>query len=172
VYRWGVIQEGSQATWDVMWERALAETSATQTDNLYYGMANSQNSDILLKYIMLAQDEANVRSQNFMTILQYISYNPAGTDLVWDWVRSHWEWLVDRFTLNDRYLGQLVFNICKYFTTTKKLTEMEAFFIQYPEAGAGEIYRQQALETVQFNIRWVQNNADVILSWLNSQKLS
>lgn len=32
-------------------------------------------------------DEKNVRTQNFLTILEYISSNPAGTDLVWSWVR-------------------------------------------------------------------------------------
>ena len=48
--------------------------------------------------------------------------------------------------------------------------QMEAFFEQYPEAGAGEQYREQALETVQTNIRWVEANAQQIGDWLNSRK--
>lgn len=47
---------------------------------------------------------------------------------------------------------------------------MEEFFAMYPDAGAGELNRQQALETVRFNIRWVEAYSHTILKWLNSQK--
>lgn len=47
VYRWGVVQGGTQEMWDTMWQRALTEMSATETDNLYYGMANFQETGIL-----------------------------------------------------------------------------------------------------------------------------
>ena len=49
IYRWGIVLEGSQESWDVMWQRALKEQSATEVDNLYYGMANVQNAEILKK---------------------------------------------------------------------------------------------------------------------------
>ncbi|XP_063881368.1 glutamyl aminopeptidase-like isoform X4 [Scylla paramamosain] len=167
-YRWGVVKEGDREMWEVMWQRALGETSATETDNLYYGMANFQDTSILQSYIELSMKEENVRSQNFLAILEYISTNPVGNSLVWDWVRSNWEWLVERYTINDRYLGQLIPRICRYFATGQKLTEMEEFFSQYPEAGAGERYRQQAIETVKYNIRWVNDNAATILAWLQA----
>ena len=38
-----------------------------------------------------------VRSQDFFTVVQYISQNPIGSKLVWDWVRSNWEYLVNRY---------------------------------------------------------------------------
>ncbi|KAG7172427.1 Glutamyl aminopeptidase-like 3 [Homarus americanus] len=170
VYRWGMVQSGSQENWEVMWQRSLVEQCATEQDNFYFGLANAQDKNILQRYIELAQDEKNVRSQNLYSVLLYISDNPAGTDLVWDWVRSNWEWLVNRYTLNDRYLGQLIFNISKYFSTSEKLTQMEKFFTQYPDAGAGELNRQQALESIRLNIRWVKSYSTTILNWLNSQK--
>ncbi|XP_066990177.1 glutamyl aminopeptidase-like [Macrobrachium rosenbergii] len=168
IYRWG-ITEGSQECWDVMWQRSLEEQNATELDNLYYGMANVQNAETLQKYIELAKDEKNVRCQNFLNVLQYISSNPMGCDLVWDWVRENWPWLVARYTLNDRYLGQMVPNISRYFTTEEKLKEMKEFFVKYPEGGAGELCRKQALETVEFNINWLERNAQTILQWLKSQ---
>lgn len=171
VYRWGLVQGGSQEKWEVMWQRSLVEQSATEQDNLFYGMASSQVSSILQRYIELAKDEKNVRSQNFLHVLQYISSNPAGTDLVWDWVRSNWEWLVERYTLNDRYLGQLIPSISRYFSSAQKLAQMEEFFAMYPDAGAGDLNRQQALETVRFNIRWVEAYSSTILKWLNSSQI-
>lgn len=45
---------------------------------------------------------------------------------------------------------------------------MEEFFSQYPDAGTGQLNREQALETVRFNIRWVEAYATVIEEWLAS----
>jgi glutamyl aminopeptidase len=45
---------------------------------------------------------------------------------------------------------------------------MKAFFAQYPEAGAGARARQEALENVQNNIRWIANYKKVLGDWLES----
>lgn len=46
--------------------------------------------------------------------------------------------------------------------------QMEHFFSLTPDAGAGEIPRKQALETVKNNIEWVQRNEDEIRKWLEA----
>lgn len=170
VLRRGMVLGGTDEVWQELWRRSVVMQDATQKDNLLYGLANSQDTDTLSNYITMSQDPINVRTQDFLHVLQYISYNPSGMDLVWDWVRANWDWLVDRYTLNDRYLGQLIPNISLYFATQEKLDEMEAFFALYPEAGAGEQYREQALETVKTNIRWVADNSQQIQDWLGARK--
>lgn len=65
---------------------------------------------------------------------------------------------------NEMYLVQDIILVVYY------PTQMEEFFAKYPEAGAGELNRQQALETVRSNIRWVEAYSSTILDWLNSQK--
>jgi glutamyl aminopeptidase len=40
--------------------------------------------------------------------------------------RDSWQYLVDRFTLNDRYLGRLIPTITKTFTSELKLREVSA----------------------------------------------
>lgn len=96
-----------------------------------------------------------------------MSKNPVGTSLVWDWVRTNWVFLVDRYTLNDRYLGQLIPGITKSFATETKLNEMKAFFERYPEAGAGAASRAKALETVSNNIKWLAKHSGKLEDWLN-----
>lgn len=44
--------------------------------------------------------------------------------------------------------------------------QMESFFKQYPEAGAGATARRQALENVRNNIEWVTVNQPVVVQWL------
>lgn len=75
---------------------------------------------------------------------------------------------MDRYTLNDRYLGSLIPSITKTFATKIKLSEMENFFAKYPDAGAGAMNRAKALETVSNNIKWLAKNSGKLESWLNS----
>lgn len=46
--------------------------------------------------------------------------------------------------------------------------QMENFFKLTPDAGAGEMPRQQALETVKNNIEWTNRNQAEIAAWLES----
>ena len=43
---------------------------------------------------------------------------------------------------------------------------MNDFWAKYPDAGAGARGRDQARESIQRNIDWMNNNADVIATWL------
>ncbi len=43
---------------------------------------------------------------------------------------------------------------------------MKEFFAKYPDAGAGARAREQALETVQNNIKWLNNNKKDLENWL------
>lgn len=117
----------------------------------------------------MAWDENYVRGQDYFTCLQYISENPIGQSLVWDYVRENWPRLVKRFGINERYLGRMIPAITSNFSSQTKLEEMEAFFAKYPEAGAGTAARKQALETVKFNMKWLEQNLEPIRRWLASQ---
>lgn len=114
----------------------------------------------------MAENEDYVRRQDYFTCLQNIAGNPVGEPIVWEFVREHWEDLVARFTLNERYMGRMIPAITARFSTETKLEEMEAFFAKYPEAGAGTASRKQALETVKYNINWMKTNLEEISQWL------
>lgn len=77
---------------------------------------------------------------------------------------------MDRYTLNDRYLGSLIPSITKTFATETRLEEMKAFFAKYPEAGAGAMNRAKALETVSNNIKWLAKNREKLDNWLNTHE--
>ncbi|XP_032666261.1 glutamyl aminopeptidase isoform X1 [Odontomachus brunneus] len=167
IYYYGMYHVGDEAKWNVMFQRFVDETDSSEKLKLMIGLAGIRSSWILSKFITTATDENYVRAQDFFRCLTTISKNPVGTPLVWDWVRANWQFLVDRYTLNDRYLGQLIPGITKSFTTETKLNEMNAFFEKYPEAGAGAASRAKALETVSNNIKWLARNKDKLGDWLN-----
>ncbi|XP_044586424.1 glutamyl aminopeptidase isoform X2 [Cotesia glomerata] len=168
VYKYGMSHVGKEADWDIMFNRFIQETNADEKLKLMRGLAGVRSSYLLNKFIGIAVDLKYVKSQDTFNCLMSIAANPVGGPLVWDWVRENWEFLVKRYTLNDRYLGQLVPGIAKYFATDAKLAELKAFFAKYPEAGAGKTQRVAALETVANNIKWLKKNSEILDNWLSS----
>ncbi|XP_050744759.1 glutamyl aminopeptidase isoform X1 [Drosophila biarmipes] len=166
VYYYGLQQVNTEDAWDKMWKLYLEETDAQEKVKLMNGLAAVQVPWILQRYINWAWDESNVRRQDYFTLLGYISTNPVGQSLVWDYVRENWEKLVERFGINERTLGRLIPTITARFSTETKLEEMQQFFTKYPEAGAGTTARQQALEAVKANIKWLTVNKAQVGEWL------
>ena len=52
---------------------------------------------------------------------------------------------MQRFSLNNRYLGRLPGQVASGFVSGFKRDEVEAFFEKYPEGGAGEEVKSLAL---------------------------
>ncbi|XP_017474764.1 PREDICTED: glutamyl aminopeptidase-like [Rhagoletis zephyria] len=171
VYYYGAYAANEQS-WNKMWELFVNESDASEKSKLMYGLSAVQVPWILSNYINLAWDENNVRSQDYFTCLQYIAANPVGEPIVWDYVREHWPDLVNRFGLNERYLGNMIPSITSRFDKQTKLEEMEQFFAKYPEAGAGAAARVRALETVKNNIAWLANNKENVGAWLTEHSAS
>lgn len=73
----------------------------------------------------MAWDEKNVRGQDYFGCLSSISNNHIGEGIVWDYVRNNWEKLVQRFGLNERYLGRMIPSIVSSFSTEIKLEEVK-----------------------------------------------
>uniref|UniRef100_A0A3P8SHS1 Aminopeptidase n=1 Tax=Amphiprion percula TaxID=161767 RepID=A0A3P8SHS1_AMPPE len=116
------------------------------------------------------KDESVVRSQDLFTLVRYVSYNPLGQRMAWDWTTLNWDYLVNRsvYTINDRNLGRLLTQITTTYNTEFQLWTMEHFFNLTPDAGAGEMPRKQALETVRNNIEWIRRNENEIREWLEN----
>ncbi|XP_059047382.1 glutamyl aminopeptidase-like [Achroia grisella] len=164
------MKSASHLEWDKLWEILLKEEDVQEQAKLRHALSAPRDITILRKYLILAWDEKNIRGQDYLGVLHFISSNPSGEMLVWDEVRSNWPQLVDRFTLNSRYLGGLVTGITSSFNTKLKLDEMEAWFAKYPEAGAGATARLRALETVRNNIKWVSIHQPTVAAWLQTQQ--
>ena len=53
-----------------------------------------------------------------------------------------------------------------YLSSIIKINQVEEFFDEYPDAGAGATPRQQALDSIKTNIAWVERNQQIIIDWL------
>ncbi|NWV09614.1 AMPE aminopeptidase, partial [Ptilonorhynchus violaceus] len=165
VYRYGMQNSGNETSWTYMFEKYQETSLAQEKEKLLYGLASVKNITLLDRYLKYIYNTSLVKSQDVFTVLRYISYNTYGKTMAWDWIRLNWQYLVDRFTINDRTLGRIV-TIAQNYNTELQLWQMENFFEKYPDAGAGESPRSQSLEQVRNNIEWLKENKEEIQTWL------
>lgn len=168
VYRYGLGNSESEELWNVLFESKFKkETNTQERLKLMAALAATPNVTILAKYLEIAKDESIIRSQDYFTVLSYISMNPKGEQLVWDFYRNQYQYLVDRFTLNDRYFGRFIVRVTGKFDTEARLKEVKDFFELHPDAGAGTAARNQALEGVENRIKWLATHKKDVEDWLN-----
>lgn len=166
VYYYGMVHSGSEDVWDQMWGIYVKEQDANEKAKLMEGLSAIQVPWILKRFVNLAWNPENVREQDYFTCIQGIAANPVGEPIVWEYVRENWEKMVDRFGINNRYLGRMIPAITGNFDTETKLGEVLAFFQRYPDAGAGASSREQAVANIRVNIQWLKSNLKDIHDWL------
>ncbi|NXW32120.1 AMPE aminopeptidase, partial [Phaetusa simplex] len=167
VYRYGMQNSGNETSWNYMFEKYQETSLAQEKEKLLYGLASVKNITLLDRYLKYIYNTSLIKTQDVFTVLRYISYNTYGKTMAWDWIRLNWEYLVNRFTINDRNLGRIV-TITQTFNTELQLWQMENFFEKYPNAGAGEMPRSQSIEQVKNNIEWLKVNKEEIQRWLGA----
>uniref|UniRef100_A0A803TTY1 Aminopeptidase n=1 Tax=Anolis carolinensis TaxID=28377 RepID=A0A803TTY1_ANOCA len=168
VYRFGMQHSGNEQAWEYMFEKYQTTALAQEKEKLLYGLASVKNITLLDRFLKCIYNTTLIKSQDVFNVLRYISLNSYGKTMVWDWVRLNWEYLVSRYTLNDRNLGRLPSRITGTFNTELQLWQMENFFEKYPNAGAGEASRKQAAETVKSNIEWLKQHREELAVWFGS----
>ncbi|XP_017874509.1 PREDICTED: glutamyl aminopeptidase [Drosophila arizonae] len=166
VYYYGMKQASNEKNWEALLELFKTESDASEKSKLMFGLSAVQDAQLLYRFLDLASDETIVRSQDYFTAVENIANNPVGMPIVWDYYRENWPTLVARFGLNNRSFGRLIARITSKFASEQKLQEVESFFVKYPESGAGASSRQEAIETIKYNINWLKANRNDIASWL------
>nr|XP_023420111.1 glutamyl aminopeptidase [Cavia porcellus] len=125
-YRYGMQNSGNETSWDYTLKKYQSTSLAQEKDKLLYGLASVQSVSLLARYLDLLKDPNVIKAQDVFTVIRYISYNTYGKRMAWNWIQLNWDYLVDRFTINDRYLGRIV-TIAEPFNTELQLWEMQTF---------------------------------------------
>jgi len=88
IYNFGMKQQGHEnGNWEKMWDLFKNELDPQEKLKLMVALTYVRDEGILQKYLILAEDEANVRGQDYFTVLQFMSDNAIGQAVVWNYVR-------------------------------------------------------------------------------------
>ena len=96
VYKYGMGNSNDPDSWETMFNRYVNEINSQEKSKLLFGLSRVKEPWILERFLVLAKNESNIRSQDYLTALSYIGYNPVGNLLVWNFIRSEWQYLLDR----------------------------------------------------------------------------
>ncbi|XP_065212642.1 glutamyl aminopeptidase-like isoform X2 [Planococcus citri] len=162
------IEQSTSEEWNQLYELFLRERNPQDKLRIMRALGGTRQTQTISRYLQLGKNESVVRSQDFLTLISSTAQNPTASPIVWDFVRNEWEYLVDRYTINDRYLGNMVAAVTSHFATETRLQQMNEFFAKYPEAGAGSAARKRALERVKNNIKWRQTNVAKLRKWFDA----
>ncbi|XP_043845494.1 aminopeptidase N [Dromiciops gliroides] len=167
------IARGGEEEWDFAWNQFRNATIVAEADKLRSAMACSTEVWILQRYLSYVLDPTLIRKQDATSTLTSICSNVIGQSLTWDFVRGNWRKLFVDYGGGSFSFSNLIQSVTQRFSTEYELQQLEQFKEDNIDIGFGSGTRalEQALEKTRTNIKWVNDNKEVVLQWFkkNSQ---
>lgn len=155
VFRHGMRQTGDESTWLQVFERYLQETDHAEKLKIMAALGEVQDEELLSRYLNFTFDETKIRRQDIGTVFGTVASNPQGRDIAWNFLRANWQTFISKFGENSRVPGNLLLHVCGDFNTPEKMEEIKEFLMEHPETDATSKSRQQCVQGVDNNIKWI-----------------
>lgn len=94
MYYVGIAKSGAEE-WDRLWAIYENTKEASEKARIRYGLAGSTEPWILTRYLGYCLDPNKIRSQDATSVVSYISGNPIGKYLAWNFFRTNWDKLFE-----------------------------------------------------------------------------
>ncbi|XP_023671110.1 alanyl (membrane) aminopeptidase-like b [Paramormyrops kingsleyae] len=165
------IAVGGEKEWDFAWEAYINATIASEKDKLRYGMSCSRNIWILNRYLTYTLDPSKIRKMDFVSTVNYIAANVAGQSLAWEFVQSHWTYIIQEYGGGIMPLGNLIDGVTERFSSELELKQLKQFQKDHgPDSfGSATQALEQAIERTGANIKWVKENKQTVLDWFQRE---
>ncbi|CAI9539718.1 unnamed protein product [Staurois parvus] len=151
--------------WDFLFEKYKTYPTG-EMHLIEYALTLTQDKD-KLQWLMDESLKGDlVKTQELPHMVVMVSKNQIGHLLAWQFLKKNWDELTQKFELGSRTLGDMVVGITRLFSTGDWLEEVTEFFDLLKENGSQLRCVQQAKETIEENIRWMDKNLDLVKTWL------
>ncbi|XP_064882937.1 endoplasmic reticulum aminopeptidase 1b [Oncorhynchus nerka] len=111
-----------------------------------------------------------MKTQDLPHVVISVSRNPKGYKLAWDFLRHNWHTLVKKFDLGSHSISGMVTGVTNQYSTREMLDEVRWFFDSLSEeTGSGLRCIQQTYESIEENIRWMDQHLPQLKAWLDRQ---
>ncbi|XP_077571930.1 endoplasmic reticulum aminopeptidase 1-like isoform X2 [Stigmatopora nigra] len=112
-----------------------------------------------------------IKTQDFPDVLVYVSRNPKGQRLAWDFLRANWATLIHKFEVGSSAIAHMVTGVTNPFSTKTMLTAVWKFFNPLTEEMGGDMRCiQQAYDNIAGNVRWAESNFPELQTWLKKRQ--
>ncbi|XP_009702186.1 PREDICTED: endoplasmic reticulum aminopeptidase 1, partial [Cariama cristata] len=112
-----------------------------------------------------------IRTQDLPRIIVLVGRNPSGYHLAWTFLKENWEKVVEKFELGSNSIAGIVTGVTSRYSTRSQLAQVKEFFGSLEEKSAQLRCVQQAIETIEDNIEWMDRNFEKVKTWLQNNHL-
>lgn len=159
--------------WDFLFEKYRDSMHTSVKSRIKSALTISPLQD-KLKWMMEQSLLGEVmKTQDLPHVVISISRNPRGYKLAWDFLRTHWHSLIKKFDLGSHSISGMVIAVTNQYSTREMLEEVRGFFgALTEETGANLRSIQQTCETIEENIRWMDQYLPLLQAWLDRRSPS
>ncbi|XP_069102239.1 aminopeptidase N-like [Argopecten irradians] len=163
------IAHGGVEEWDFAYRMFKASNVAGEQGRLMAALACSKETWVLSRYLVYSISPDKIRKQDATSVIVYISNNPIGRALAWDFVRGHWDFLMNEYGAGSFSFSGLISGLSSKFNTEYELEQLNDFMEKHPDMGSGTRAFKQAIEKTSSNVKWMSENYNKVETWLQGQ---
>ncbi|XP_015198916.2 endoplasmic reticulum aminopeptidase 1-like [Lepisosteus oculatus] len=167
IFREGV-RRGGHREWMFVLQKYLRSVSSTEKALLLAALSSTRNLKKKIWLLNAALQNQAIKTQDFIILVSRMAGSLWSNELVWRFVRSHWEELVEKFSLGSSYLSHIVNSVISRFSSTEKYNEVYNFFVSQKKLGH-LAFVEQSLEIIRLNMMWLKRNTGPIKAWLQKK---
>ena len=167
IYYNGISNTGKKE-WHKLFRTYQSTTVASERNQLLYGLSASKEQSILLEFLKYSIDETKIRSQDTVTVINYIAQNPVGQTLAWNFLTQNWKVFYDRYGELSFRLPSLISSTTSMMNTKTELQKVKNFF-EGREKGSGARAVDLSIESIVANINWIERSPSQIKQYLSGK---
>ncbi|GCC30568.1 hypothetical protein chiPu_0009019 [Chiloscyllium punctatum] len=156
--------------WDFLFEKYRHSLFTSEKSKIRFALTISNNTEKLQWLMDQSLQGDIVKTQDLPSIVISVSKHPTGYHLAWEFLKKNWDKLIEKFELGSPSIAYTVTGITSHYSTRLHLEEVQGFFESLKDKGSQLRCVQQAIETIEENIRWMDKNFIKIVTWLENLK--
>ncbi|XP_054033774.1 endoplasmic reticulum aminopeptidase 1 [Dryobates pubescens] len=154
--------------WEFLLSRYQLPAFSTEREDMEIALSLSRSQERLQWLMDQGLHGDIIRTQDLPSLLVFIARNPSGHDLAWAFLKANWDQITAKFELGSSSVAQMVTGVTRRYSTRAQLAQVEEFFSSLEEKGSQLRCVQQAMETIQDNIQWMDSNLEQLRRWLHN----
>ncbi|XP_076854132.1 leucyl-cystinyl aminopeptidase [Brachyhypopomus gauderio] len=145
-------------TWNTISNMYMFSLFDSEKRKLLQALSSTQDVRKVLWILQAGLDGHDIQTPELPLVIHIVCRHFAGHLYAWNFVKENWEKLVQKFPLGSFALQSIIASTTNQFSTKTQLEEVQWFFGSLKERGSQMRIVQEAVETIELNIRWIESN--------------
>jgi len=165
------VRRGGEKEWNFLWKRYLKSNVASDKTTMLIALGCSKDPWILNRYLSWATSDGNgIRKQDGPIALRAVASQEVGSYVAFNFLREKWLDMRKYFGTGFFGISGVITTVASRLSSHFELQELENFRERYKNhLGSAKRVLDQACESVQANVNWMEDNYPTISLWLESQ---